>query len=779
MKVRYLALLVIFILSFQSPLHGQQEPAKKTSKEDKKAKKTPDVAPSSTPTPAPGLDDLSPEDVPEESKKASNEELELDEDTIIGNADERNRAAGSAYAIEKKDLDRYEYDDPNRLLRRIPGVYIREEDGYGLRPNIGLRGANSERSSKVVLMEDGVLFGPAPYSAPAAYYFPALTRMAQVEVFKGPSAIKYGPNTIGGAINFISRPIPEKLSGAIDLAYGSYVYRKANLHVGASTDNFGFLIEGLTTGADGFKELDGGGKTGFIKNAFNSKFRINTDKDAELYHQVDVKLGYSNELSNETYLGITDADFRGDPYRRYVGSQLGKMKWDWYGSGLTYTANVGDSMEFKVAGYRHDFERNWRKLNRFRGGLPLRDLLANPTTGQNGVFVSVLKGEQDSANPQQALLIGTNKRKYVSQGIQGSATFFFETGDFEHSLEFGARLHYDSIRRFHTEEAFLVQNGRLRTEGSGDNRTTRNSAETLAKSLYLVDELTWGKLILTPGIRLELIDSDFINHLTGRRDGRHDAIFLPGIGAFYELTEGLGVLAGVHRGFSPIAPGQTRAVDPEFAINYEAGFRLWDDTSRFEMIGFINDYTNLVGDCTFSSGCADTAVSQQFEGGQVRVFGLEVSGSKEFKTESGINFSIEAAYTLTVSAFFSNFVSGNPQFGLVRRGDELPYLPTHQLNATVGVFGATTNLRWGLFFSALFVDDVFEKAGRDNNALDSDKVDDYIVFDLTARLTVFKAHTIYFKVDNLFDEEYIVSRRPFGARPGKPQALTVGYKFEW
>ena len=67
--------------------------------------------------------------------------------------------------------------------------------------DIGLRGANPDRSAKLTLMEDGVLMGPAPYSAPAAYYFPLTTRMTAVEVFKGPASIRYGPNTIGGAIN--------------------------------------------------------------------------------------------------------------------------------------------------------------------------------------------------------------------------------------------------------------------------------------------------------------------------------------------------------------------------------------------------------------------------------------------------------------------------------------------------------------------------------------------------------------------------------------------------
>src|SRR5690606_26306123 len=138
--------------------------------------------------------------------------------SVFGDAREVSRVAGSAHRIDEEQLERFEDDNVHRVLMRVPGVYVRGEDGYGLRPNIGLRGASSDRSKKITLMEDGVLLAPAPYSAPAAYYFPLTTRMVGVEVFKGPSAIRYGPNTIGGAINMLSRRIPHghKIGG--DLA---------------------------------------------------------------------------------------------------------------------------------------------------------------------------------------------------------------------------------------------------------------------------------------------------------------------------------------------------------------------------------------------------------------------------------------------------------------------------------------------------------------------------------------------------------------------------------
>ena len=106
--------------------------------------------------------------------------------TIIGQGEKLTRVSGSAHVVDKEALEEQAYEDVHRVLKQVPGVYVRDEDGQGLRPNIGLRGANSDRSAKVTLMEDGVLMAPAPYAAPAAYYFPITSRLVGVEVFKGP-----------------------------------------------------------------------------------------------------------------------------------------------------------------------------------------------------------------------------------------------------------------------------------------------------------------------------------------------------------------------------------------------------------------------------------------------------------------------------------------------------------------------------------------------------------------------------------------------------------------
>ena len=232
------------------------------------------------------------------------DEVIIKSNTILGNKFVARNRTGAAYYLSTDDLAKFNYTDINRALNKISGINFYEEDGFGLRPNISIRGTSPERSSKIAVMEDGVLISPAPYSASSAYYFPSIARMQAVEVLKGSSQIQYGPYTTGGAINFVSTEIPESLKGKISTSFGSFNTGQAHLTLGDSFKNFGYMIEYLNFNSDGFKSLGNDLNTGFDINEITSKIKFEISEKAKIKQSVELKFHNYDEISNETYLGL-------------------------------------------------------------------------------------------------------------------------------------------------------------------------------------------------------------------------------------------------------------------------------------------------------------------------------------------------------------------------------------------------------------------------------------------------------------------------------------------
>ncbi len=693
--------------------------------------------------------------------------------------------SGSAHVVRSKQLERFEYDDPHQVLLGVPGVYVRGEDGFGLRPNIGMRGALSDRSKKITLMEDGVLLGPAPYSAPAAYYFPLITRMSAVRVVKGPSTIVYGPHTVAGAIDFTTAPIPPDRKTMVDVAFGQYLYRKVHLRQSFADETRAILVEGIHVGTEGFKTLDGaGGDTGFSRNEFMVKGRWSFGTVDTLFHDVEVKAGYSGEISNETYLGLTDADFRATPYRRYAASRLDRMEWNRTQIQLTHRVTNGGALTVETTAYRHDMQRAWNKVNAFRGA-SISDVLSNPNTQQNQLYYGALTGAVPADTPELDLMIGPNDRTFVSQGIQTAIKWKPVTGPISHRMELGLRLHNDSIKRLHTEAAHAVEGDEVirKTISSKSTATLLettgdNDGSTLALALHAIDAATWGPVTVTGGVRVESIHGAFTDRLNGRIERTVQQVVLPGGGVFVALPADFGVFGGVYQGFSPIPPGQTDRVRPEKSVNYEGGVRFSPKRFRAELIGFYNDYTNLSNQCTTSTGCVREDTDRQFDGGSARVYGLEAYVDSEWKLRRDLTLPGRLAYTFTETSFTNTFVSDDPIFGSVADGDAIPYIPSHQITASLGVEAP----RWAVNVSGTFVDSMREIAGNEDLAEEREEgnaTDAYFLLDLSLSAKPISWLTLYVNGRNLTNQAYIVSRRPYGARPGAPLSIQGGAKVEF
>ena len=686
---------------------------------------------------------------------------------------------GSAHYLSPIELQKYSYTDINRTLRSVPGINIQEEDGWGLRPNIGLRGTGVERSSKITIMEDGVLMAPAPYSAPAAYYFPTIGRMQAVEVLKGASQIKYGPYTTGGAINLISTQIPTEFSGRVHMMAGSFGARNMHAYVGNAHQNVAYLVEAFQYKADGFKELDNGGNTGFDKKDYLAKLRINTGPNAKIYQSLTFKLGQTTEVSEETYLGLTEGDFEANPLRRYAGSQKDLMTTSHDQYSVRHVAQFSKKVDLTTTAYRSDFKRNWYKLDQVRDSagvrVPITRLLDEPEAYPNAF--AILNGAT-SANAN-ALEVKANNREYYSQGVQSALGLHFGNDRLRHDIEIGLRIHQDEADRFQWTDLYRMVDGTMMLTQAGVPGTESNRIESAnAFSGHIQYRLRAGRLSLTPGLRYENVrmeQQDFGRTDPGRtganlnaRSNEADA-WIPGIGVDYKLNKATSIFGGVHKGFAP--PGSQPETRPEASINYEAGLRYEHNALSGQAVIFFNDYSNLLGADLAAAGGGST--NDQFNGGDVNASGLEFQMRYDLLAGqlSRFNLPVSLVYTYTDATFQNDFDSNFEGWGEVRAGYQLPYLANHQLAASIRLEHA----RFDLNLSGKYVDEMRAVAGM-GAIPENQKTDRQFVIDMSGSYALHRYVAIFANATNLTNQVYVVALRPSGLRPGMPRGFNLGIK---
>lgn len=693
---------------------------------------------------------------------------------VVGGPDALAQIPGSATVLDSEDLERHDYADVNRILRLVPGVTVVEEEGYGLRPNIGMRGTGTERSSKITLLEDGVLIAPAPYSAPAAYYFPTAGRMEAIEVRKGSTAIVQGPFTTGGALNLVSTSIPYQFGGAVDAEAGSDATFRLHATAGGTEGRFGWLIETYQLQSDGFKHLDGGGEAGFELRDYMAKVRWGTESSARVQQLLELKVGYTEQFGDETYLGLTEADYRKDPFRRYRASAEDSIDTEHEQVQIRHFVAPAAWFDVTTSMYRNDFFRNWHKLDSV-GGVSIGSILDDPVT--NASQLAIVRGEADA---QAALRIRNNRRDYYGQGIQTVAAVRRSFGTASHSIEIGARWHEDAEDRFQEDERWSMVGGSLLfvdrgTPGSNANRIS--SAEALA--FFVQDEIVFGRWSVTPGIRFETID--FTRDDYGRNDPERTGTelatatnsvdaWIPGIGVSWKATDAVALFAGVHKGFAPPGPGADDATRPEESLNWEAGVRRVDSATTAQLVVFFSDYDNLLGKDTLSSGGIGSG--ELFNGGAVNVWGLEASFDRDLAPLFSANASVpfRVAYTRTESEFQTSFETSFEDWApFVEEGEELPYLPSNQLSATIG----WAVPKWSAYLTAGWQDAMRTTAGS-GPFEPGTGTEAATIFDATAKYAVLPQLDVVVRARNLFDETTLVARRPAGLRPGLPRSLSVG-----
>ena len=756
------------------------------------------------------------------SQEVTAEDVSLAPVTVVGDAMNVRNIAGSAALIDQQQIQRQNYTNPNRVLQQVPGVYVRDEDGFGNFPNISLRGADGGRSTKVTVMEDGVMMAPAPYSEPAAYYSPRMGRMSGVEVLKGSSQVRYGPHTTGGVINYLSTPFlslpadlsldespsgknpkapvsPSAASGPLlaDEFYLRSTYGSFNTYLNhgwwghtQKTDagTFGVILELFHNQSDGFRSIDKvGGNTGFT--TIEPMVRVFWEPDSLMKQRFEFKFGYSHFDADETYTGITDGDFSGDPFRRYVSTQFDNMQSDQFRYSLTHTMQPTDNLRVETTAYYTSFDRSWYRLGdvRTERGAPLS---ISAALGGSRPGLDVLRG--DAAGFWR---YRNNERSYYTMGVQSRADWSFETGALEHDLSLGARLHYDQARRFQREDIYSVNaNGAVRglsrgAPGSGGNRF----AETLAYSMFAEDSIKLGRLTVKPGIRWEHMEMEYEdldetganpNRVTASDSGSLDA-FAPGVGLVYEINDTWSLFGGYYRGISTPGPREflNSGHQLEKSDGYEFGVRHYGKALQAEVVGFYTNFDSLL--VRELQGASGTLGDEN--AGSAEVYGVEAAVRYDVFAGKGTDWRLplRASATFTSAEATSDTTSANAEsiFSGARAGNKLPYIPEWAASAGLGIERGG----FGLYLDGTYTGEMYGTASNGTNLRTPGgspdarygKTDDAIILDLSVQYQVNENVRLVAGISNITDGAFISSRLPFGARSNQPRNYFGGVEIRF
>ena len=716
---------------------------------------------------------------------------------IVGSKEGVNLITGSATYLDIDDLRVHSISDINSALRRVPGVYVRPEDGYGNFPNISLRGIDMGRSSKVTIMEDGILAAPAPYSAPSAYYSPTLERMSGLEVIKGSSQVKYGPHTTGGAINYLSTAIPEEVTTYSKVYYGSFDEMVTHIYHGGKQDTdigrIGYLVEGYYRTTDGFKELQGAtGETGFTRS--EPMLKLSWEPNTANYQSLELKLSSTDFDANETYLGITDDDFRANPYTRYAATRNDQINTYASRGYLRHFAELGGNASLKTTAYFNNFHRNWFKLDKVNGMSAYKEW-------DDPGFLAVVKGEAAGELRNKA-----NNRDYSSMGIESVLTYDLALGSLDNQVKLGVRYHEDEVNRLQWYQRYTQDaNGNLSTAGpdapsgkAGDRRQN-----TGAWSIYLEDRIAISdKLSVTPGIRYESLDYSYDqNTRTSDKSpaaGSGDLdVVTGGLGLSYDLQDNLNLFAGIYRGASLPGPRSyirsDESLKEESSMSYELGARYQNEAFVATGAIFYSDLSDFIVPDNLGTGFEEfdggetVVIDEGPNDGEISALGLELQLGYDFGAANGAGYSLPVTFgiTLTEAEFGSGASSadGESIFSGAQSGNAVPYIPEVQFHVGVGLEVG----KYRIALDGTYVGDTnasgangsgpYNRAG----AFDSryGEVPSYFIADLTVQYQISDTTKVFATARNLFDEEYVVGRLPQGARPGMPQSFLVGIEAQF
>lgn len=655
---------------------------------------------------------------------------------VIGSEEQLPSIAGSGHILGRKDLESARVFTVNEALRKVAGVNVRDEEGFGLRPNIAMRGLNPTRSTKITLLEDGLPLAYAPYGDNASYYHPMVDRYERIEVLKGASSLFFGPQTVGGIVNYITPPPRREFGGSVQGTLGNRDYVNGKVNVGGG----GFNLDYSHKQGDGARD-----NLNHKLNDLNLKYAsMIGDRNA-----ITLRANYYTEDSTLTYSGLTQAEFerQGARYNPFKNDKFDAKR---TGLSATHDFLINDKATLTTSLYYSKFDRDWWRQ------------ASNSQDGQCGAAFNNARLAGNVVNPDACNSTQGRLRNYETWGIEPRLTVAHAGGEFQA----GIKAHFEEQNRRQVNATTPT----VRTGALVEN----NLRKTSAYSAFVANRFDLGPFSLTPIARYESISADRTNLLNGQTGSTTVSAFTPGLGATWNPSSALTVFGSVHKGFAPPrvedligGTGTVTDVDAEKSTNFELGFRARPDAATsVQAAYFRNDYSNLIAVGSIAGG--STPLSQ----GKALFEGLEFAASTEFR--SGVF--ARAAYTWLPTAEQTEAFRNVATRALVGvQGKRQAYAPEHTLTAALGY-------QTGVFRGEVEAQHVGSQysdfANTEAPSADGQtgKLTAYTVWNAAVNYRIDKSLTAFATAKNLTDKTYIVDRTR-GIQVGMPRLVQIGLKY--
>ena len=686
---------------------------------------------------------------------------------VIGQTDRFVRIPGSADIISRAHIHAVMPVSGNEAFRRIPGLHVVEEEGVGLRANIGIRGLDPDKSRTVLVLEDGIPVALAPYGEPELYYTPSIDRMVGVEVLKGSGSILFGPQTFGGVINYLTANPPPVPTATAHVRAGEGGMFTGRFGYGTSVGNTGFQANYL------HRRGDEVGLLSYNLHDLSSKFKLVLADNSIL----GVKLGLYNETSNSTYVGLTQAMFDSGMFDFTHLSPDDRLDIRRYSASVTHDYFFSENVRLKTTAFGYTTTRNWSRED--FDNVPVDGRVYNRIVGTTGTPGGAIYFRNSTGN---------RNRQFEVMGIEPRLSVNFDASGLRNELDAGVRYLYERAFEQRVDGTpNQPTSGLLRDD---EIRTGRAFSAYIQNRIFLTEQLT-----VTPGLRMEYfnyerdilrINNNEVNVL--QSDDMLELI--PGLGINYVLGSGASVYAGAHRGFGPprtkdaiTAAGIAEDLEAERSWNLEVGLR--GPVNAFlagEVTVFYLDFSNQVIPVSESSGGVGTGLSGLINGGSTRHAGIETAFVLDISRLAGLSntLTLQNSTTYTRATFSSDrFVAAGGGLTQNVNGNILPYAPEWIVNTRLDA-EIISGLRLGLdgtYIGRQFGDPLNTIEGSLNGR--TGEIPAYFVLNggLMYDLPWVEQLQFSLSVKNLLDERYIVSRRPQGIRVGLPRFVSAGIDF--